>query len=131
MKQDTLEKIDKLIEENRRFKVKEVVSKLKDEGKILPVYEPLVNEILTATWDNESKVIKLSEGENEVEFSLKDAIIKLFERMPKVIELSETGVQKEESPEDKEYNEISKLAEEKGIKFELAREIWKKQKEQK
>ena len=126
MAEEKLKKIDEIIAENRALKVKSYIEHLKEQGKILPTYEQVVEKVLTATWDNDSKVIKLSENEKEVEMTLKEGIITLLERLPNVIELKEVGTQDEETTEEaRQYKEIEKLAEDKKITFTEALKIWK------
>lgn len=99
--------INKFLEENK--------------GKVLPMFEPILRSLLTATFENTS-TLKFAEGGVEKEVSIHSAVRELITHLPSMVEFAEKAKQTPGVEEaDAEYAKVQKYAEDNKVSFAEAR----------
>lgn len=111
-------------EKARIVDIKSFIDKQKQEGRVLPRFEPVLLELLKAS-PSEEKVIEYSLGDKKEKASIGEAVRKLISSLPKIVNFAELSAGGEvenvsDSAEDQLDAAAKKLASEKKISYSEA-----------
>ncbi len=121
-------KATELFRENIEMKVDKYIETKKSEGKVLPAFEPALRAALVALMESPA-VAKFADGDGEVEVPVVDALKKVVDGLPKLVNLGEIPkevIEETGNEEDALVQKAESIRLDKGISFSEALNIARK-----